>query len=62
MTLENRQRWSRFLVAFAAAAVAALGLGALGLSEISWAPFFLVAADSAGRGVCLDALRRRARS
>lgn len=47
---------------FAVATVAAVGLWAVGLSEISWAPFFVVAVSAATTGSCLVGIRRATRS
>jgi hypothetical protein len=47
---------------FAVAAVAAVGLWAIGLSEVSWAPFFVVAVSAATPGGCLPRIREAARS
>ena len=44
----------------AAAVVAALALGAVGLAEIAWTPFFLVAASATTTHGCLARFRRKA--
>ena len=44
--VKDRGEWVELAVGVPAAAVAALALAAAGLSEVSWAPFFLVAAAS----------------
>ena len=60
--LKSKQKWSEFLVAFAIATAAAFALAALGLSEVSWAPFFVVAVESGRRRGCLNPFRQGARS
>jgi hypothetical protein len=50
------------VVDFAVATVAAVGLWAVGLSEISWAPFFVVAVSASTRGGCLVGTRQATRS
>jgi hypothetical protein len=47
---------------FAVAAAAAVGLWAIGLSEVSWAPFFFVAVSAATPGGCVRRIRQAARS
>ena len=42
---------------FALATLAAVGLWAIGLSEISWAPFFFAAVSAATPGGCLTRIR-----
>ncbi len=50
----NSAKWREIAVGLATAGAVALGLVAVGLSEVSWAPFFVVAvAGSSGRS-CLD--------
>ena len=46
----------------AVATVAAVGLWAVGVSEISWAPFFVVAVSAWPTGGCLLGTRRAMRS
>ena len=62
MKWRNRDNWRRLVAGMAIATVAALALGAIGLSEVSWAPFFAVAAGSGRRSGGFHLARRGARS
>jgi hypothetical protein len=62
MDRPTKRLGSGSVLEFAVAAVAAVGLWAIGLSEVSWAPFFFVAVSAATQGGCLRRIREAARS
>ena len=47
--LMNREKWAELFLGLVAATVAAVALGAIGLVEIAWLPYALVAMESARR-------------
>ena len=53
--LKNRAKWGELGAALALATSVAIGLWAVGLSEVLWAPYFAVAiASGRRRAVCFD--------
>ena len=59
---KNRESWRELVVVLGTAAVVAVGLWVVGLSEVAWGPFFFAAVESGRRDGWLSLPSRGVRS